>query len=196
MHIKLYTKRNCLYCASAKIALIEKQVKFDVIELNPLMDKSLILQLNPDETFPILKERDNIIYDPEVVMLYIDERYPVPSLLPNYSVDRARSRLAMTRIDREWYSIINFIMQSTDTEKIEKAKLALIKSFKAIGPIFSENDFFMSDVMTLADCLLASLLYILPKYEIKLDESLGEISNYATRIFSRKSFITSINKNH
>ena len=127
-------------------------------------------------------------------MLYIDERYPNPSLLPNYPVEKARTRLAMTRIEREWYSIVNFILLSKNLVKIRAAKKALIESFKAIEPIFSENEFFMSDTMTLADCLLAALLHALPKIGIELDGSLGEISCYAKRIFLRKSFQRTLKK--
>ncbi|MBK2124511.1 glutathione S-transferase N-terminal domain-containing protein [Fangia hongkongensis] len=188
MYITLYIKKNCPYSHAARIALEEKRMAFQVIELDEKKDNEMILSLNPDGILPILKERDHVIYDPEVVMLYIDERYPAPSLLPNYPVERARTRLAMVRIEREWYSILHFIMTSKDKKKVDEAKSALIDSFKAIEPIFSENEFFMSDTMTLADCSLAALLHILPSIGITLDKSLGEINNYAERIFARESF--------
>ncbi|WP_162902199.1 glutathione S-transferase N-terminal domain-containing protein [Facilibium subflavum] len=188
MYITLYIQKDCPYSHSARIALEEKRMSFKVVELDLQKDKTQILSLNPEGTLPILKERDHIIYHPEIIMLYIDERYPAPSLLPNYPVERARTRLAMKRIDREWYSIINFILTSNEKAKVEEAKTALIDSFKAIEPIFSENEFFMSDTMTLADCSLAALLHALPKVGIELDASLGEINSYANRIFARESF--------
>ncbi|WP_100550557.1 glutathione S-transferase N-terminal domain-containing protein [Caedibacter taeniospiralis] len=189
MYITLYIKKDCPYSHSARIALEEKRMSFKVVELDEIRDKEMILELNPEVTLPILKERDYVIYEPEVVMLYIDERYPSPSLLPNYPVERARTRLAMTRIDREWYSLLNFILLGeADTKKVEEAKIALVDSFRAIEPIFSENEFFMSDSMTLADCSLAALLHALPEQGIPLDESLGEITRYAERIFARESF--------
>ncbi|WP_395946678.1 glutathione S-transferase N-terminal domain-containing protein [Caedibacter taeniospiralis] len=189
MYITLYIKKDCPYSHSARIALEEKRMSFKVVELDEIRDKEMILELNPEGTLPILKERDYVIYEPEVVMLYIDERYPSPSLLPNYPVERARTRLAMTRIDREWYSLLNFILLGeADTKKVEEAKVALVDSFRAIEPIFSENEFFMSDSMTLADCSLAALLHALPEQGIPLDESLGEITRYAERIFARESF--------
>ncbi|WP_116963119.1 glutathione S-transferase N-terminal domain-containing protein [Fastidiosibacter lacustris] len=188
MYITLYVKKDCPYSHSACIALEEKRMNFKVVELDEKKDKEQIFTLNPEGILPILKERDYVIYDPEVVMLYIDERYPAPSLLPNYPVERARTRLAMKRIDREWYLLLNFILAAIDKAKVEEAKAALVDSFRAIEPIFSENEFFMSDTMTLADCSLAALLHALPKQGIALDESLGEISKYAERIFARESF--------
>ena len=188
MYITLFIKKDCPYSHSARIALEEKRMNFKVVELDETADKEMILALNPEGTLPILKERDYVIYDPEVVMLYIDERYPAPSLLPNYPVERARTRLAMTRIDREWYSLLNFILYGVDEKKVEEAKVALVDSFRAIEPIFSENEFFMSDSMTLADCSLAALLHALPNQGIPLDESLGDITKYAERIFARESF--------
>ena len=194
MYITLYVKQDCLYSHSAEIALEEKHMCFTTVTLDEIKDQARILELNPDGLLPVLKERDHIIYDPEVVLLYIDERYPTPSLLPNYPVEKARTRLAMTRVEREWYSIVNFILSSKDIVKIKAAKKALIESFKAIGPIFAENEFFMSDAMTLADCSLAALLHVLPKIGIALDTSLGEISHYAERIFLRESFQRTLKK--
>lgn len=188
MYITLYIKKDCPYSHSAHIALEEKRMSFKVVELDELKDKKTILALNREGTLPILKERDYIIYHTEVVMLYIDERYPAPSLLPNYPVERARRRLAMTRIDREWYSLLNFILCGIDQKKTKEAKVALVDSFRAIEPIFSENEFFMSDSMTLADCSLAALLHALPALGIPLDDSLGDITKYAERIFTRESF--------
>ena len=188
MYITLYIKKDCPYSHSARIALEEKRMHFSVVELDEEKDKEMILGLNPDGMLPILKERDYIVYEPEVVLLYMDERYPAPSLLPNYPVERARTRLSMTRIDREWYSILNFIKESTNKEKIKEAKKALVDSFKAIEPIFSENEFFMSDNITLADCGLAALLHALPTVGVEVDDSLGEISKYAQRLFARESF--------
>ena len=136
---------------------------------------------------PILQERDYVVYDPEVIILYVDERYPSPALLPIYPVDRARTRLAMKRIDKEWYSILAFIKDNLNTEKGNQAKKALLDSFKAIEPIFSENEFFMSEAMTLADCALAALLYALPQIEVDI-KGLKEIEKYAARLFERESF--------
>ena len=194
MYITLYVKQDCLYSHSARIALEEKHMNFKAVTLDETKDKARILELSPDGLFPILKERDHIIYDPEVVLLYTDERYPTPSLLPNYPVEKARTRLAMTRVEREWYSVVNFILSSQDAAKIKSAKKALIDSFKAIEPIFAENEFFMSDTMTLADCSLGALLHALPSIGIKLDDSLGGISRYAERIFLRESFQRTLKK--
>ena len=188
MYITLYVKKNCPYSHSACIALEEKRINFNIIELNETKDRDIILALNADATLPILKEREHIIYDSETVMLYIDERYPAPSLLTNYPVERARTRLAMRRIDREWYSLLKFILWGKDRNKVSEAKKALVDSFRAIEPIFSENEFFMSDSMTLADCSLTALLYTLFSQDIITEGSLGEVSKYANRIFSRESF--------
>ncbi|MFZ9035858.1 MAG: glutathione S-transferase N-terminal domain-containing protein [Francisellaceae bacterium] len=188
MYITLYVKHDCPYSHRARIALEEKHMSYKLVELSETEDRELIYSLSPNGRLPVLKEREEIIYDPEVVLLYIDERYPAPPLLPNYPVERARTRLAMTRIEREWYSILFFIRTGKDKKKVEEAKQALIDSFKAIEPIFAENAFFMSDSMTLADCSLAALLYRMPSVGVELDEKLGEISNYAKRIFERESF--------
>lgn len=191
MFITLYIQKGCPYSHSAYIALEEKRIHFKIINLvEEKYKKMKNIFADNNITLPILKERDTIIYNNEVVMLYIDERYPSPSLLPHYPVERARTRLAMKRIDKEWFSLMNFILSTKNIQKMKEAKIALINSLKAIEPIFAENEFFMSDTMTLADCSLAALLYLFPQKGIFLDEEvlMGHISKYARRIFSRESF--------
>lgn len=196
MYTSLYVKKDCPYCHAAHIALEEKRISFKIIELDERTDQHEIFALNPNGILPVLKEREHIIYHPEIVMLYIDERYPSPALLPGYPVERARMRLAMLRIKREWYSIVQFIQGSEDQNepKVKDSKAALLDSFKAIEPIFSDNEFFMSETMTLADCSLSALLFALPKIGIQLDEDLGAISLYAKRMFGRESFQRSLPK--
>jgi RNA polymerase-associated protein len=190
MFITLYVKRHCLYCQQVRWVLEEKKLSYKLVELNPEKDQSTIEQLNPYGSLPIFKERDMILYDSLVIMNYIDERYPAPPLMPPYPVVRAKTRLAIYRIERDWYSMLNIMLQNT--KHAESAKKALEDSFQTISPIFAESEFFMSDEMTLADISLTVLLWKLTELDVNLDKAV-EVKNYSERMFAREAFKKSIN---
>ena len=58
--------------------------------------------LNPYNNVPTLVDRELVLYEPNVMMEYLDERFPHPPLLPVYPVSRAQSRLMMHRIQKDW----------------------------------------------------------------------------------------------
>jgi RNA polymerase-associated protein len=43
-------------------------------------------------------------------MEYLDERFPHPPLLPVYPVQRALSRLWISRVEKEWSSRLDLLM--------------------------------------------------------------------------------------
>jgi stringent starvation protein A len=185
MFITLYVTKDCPYCEQVKWLLLEKNIAYKEVELSMKKDQEFISQHSPNSTLPILKERDVYFYDSRIIMFYLDERYPSPSLMPQYPVLRAKTRLALMRIDRDWYSILGMLNQKN--EQAIKARNALIDSFTAISPIFAETEFFMSEELTIADGALSVLLKHLDIHGIKLDHC-AEISKYAQRMFSRESF--------
>jgi stringent starvation protein A len=193
MFITLYVDRDCPYCQQVRWVLAEKNISYNLVELSLKKDKDFILSHSPYGALPILKERDKTFYDAKVIMYYLDERYPSPSLMPQYPVVRAKTRLALMRIERDWYTMMKLI--ETKSDRTEEAKEALKDSFTAIAPIFAESEFFMSDEMTLADGALAVLLHRLPSYGVILDKK-NEVQKYADRMFVREAFQQSLlNKN-
>ena len=63
------------------------------------------MDLNPYHTVPTLVDRDLTLYDSRVIIEYLDERFPHPPLMPVDPVMRAQFRLALFRIETDWYSI-------------------------------------------------------------------------------------------
>lgn len=192
MFITLFIAKDCPYCDQVKWLLLEKNIPYKEIELCLVKDKKFIMQHSPNGTLPILQERELYFYDARTIMFYIDERFPAPSLMPQYPVLKAKTRLALMRIDRDWYTILEMIMSKDNNA--DKAKSALIDSFKAIAPIFAETDYFMSEELTLADGALTILLKYLKLYGVSF-ESESKVQEYATRMFNRDSFLA-LSNNH
>jgi RNA polymerase-associated protein len=122
-------------------------------------------------------------------MEYLDERYPHPPLLPVYPISKAKSRLMMYRIEKDWYTIVDKLEKSP---KDEEAKKSIKRSLLKLEPIFSEMDYFVSTEFSLVDCSIAPVLWRLSKYDIEIPKEATSIQSYCKRVFSRNSFQASL----
>ena len=190
----LFTNQDCPYCHRVRMALAEKGVVAELVEVD-LNDKpEELLELNPYGTVPALVDRDLILYDSRIILEYLEERFPHPPLMPVYPVARGRTRLMFERIDRDWYSLYHKIMLGGKADA-NRARKDLTDSLLAVAPIFANSPFFLSEEMSLVDCSLAVLLWRLPLFGVELPEPQGKaINHYAEKMFSRESFQESLSE--
>jgi glutathione S-transferase len=97
--ITLYDAPRCPYCARVRIVLAEKGVEYERVEIDLSDRPDWIYEKNPLGKVPVLEEGDFLLPESEVIMEYLEERYPEPALLPADLAERARIRLHMYRFD-------------------------------------------------------------------------------------------------
>src|SRR5690606_25741202 len=131
-------------------------------------------------------------YDLRTILEYLDERFPHPPLMPVDPVNRARFRLAMYRIEQDWYSLIDVIEGTSDRAAITRATKELREAVTATADAFTLKPFFLSDEFSLVDCSIAPVLWRLPYYGIELPSQAKAIQKYSEFIFSRPSFKNSL----
>ena len=177
-----------------RIVLAEKGVTVDIINIDPRDPPQDLVDINPYATIPTLVDRDLVLYDPNISMEYLDERFPHPPLLPVYPVARAKSRMMIYRIDRDWYSLLDRINNAQNKDEANAAKKELRTSLLSLAPVFGESHYFLSDEFSLVDCCLAPLLWRLPALEIELPPQAKTIREYCKRIFKRDAFQASLSE--
>lgn len=187
----LFSDKNCPYSHRARIVLAEKNITAEVVFINDNHLPEDLLELNPYNSLPTLVDRDLVLYHSRIIMEYLDERFPHPPLMPVDPVARAQSRLFLYRIERDWYSLLDGL-NGQDVSKADSARVILRDGLIAVAPIFEQKPFFMSDEFTLVDCTLATLLWRLPRFGIELPAQAKPLLKYASRIFKREAFQTSL----
>ena len=189
-----FSDGNDHYSHRVRIVLAEKGVAVDVLDVDPAEKPEDLATLNPYNELPTLVDRELTLYEPNIMMEYLDERFPHPPLLPVYPGERARSRLLMHRIHRDWCDAVDALMAGTEKDAVlNKHRKDFTENLVAIDPIFSEKPFFMSDDFTLVDCVVAPILWRLPAMGIELQKSKsGNLLAYADRLFARESFQASL----
>ncbi len=176
------------------MVLAEKGVTVDVIDVDQNNKPDELAEVNPYNSVPTLLDRDLVLYEANVIMEYLDERFPHPPLLPVYPVQRALSRLWITRIDREWSQKVELLIAGKGRETVlSKARKELRDSLTAVAPIFAERPFFMNDEFSLVDCCVAPILWRLKEIDITLPErSTRPLTKYMNMIFEREGFRASL----
>jgi RNA polymerase-associated protein len=173
------------------LVLAEKGIAMDVINIEGNKLPEDLLDLNPYNSVPTLVDRELVLYDPRIIMEYLEERFPHPPLMPVDPVTRARFRLALYRVERDWYTLVDEIEQSP-TKPHARAKKMLRESLLASSDAFAVKPYFLSDEFSLVDCSIAPILWRLQRYEIDLPAQAKALHKYAERLFNRPAFKLSL----
>ena len=192
-----YSDGSSQYSHRVRIVLAEKGVTVDIVDVDPSNTPEDLADLNPYNSLPTLVDRDLVLYEPNIMMEYLDERFPHPPLFPVYPVARAQSRLWMYRIQKDWCGLVDRLQAGDGTAaQLDKLRKQLRESITAISPIFGEKPFFMNDEFTIVDCCVLPILWRLPELGIKLPDTktTKPLIEYRQRLFDREAVLASLSE--
>lgn len=192
----LYSDGRDHYSQRVRMVLAEKGVAVEILDVDIANKPEDLVDLNPYGSLPTLIDRDLVLYQSQVIMEYVEERFPHPPLLPVYPVARAQSRLLIYRIQKDWCGLVDTLMAGTSRESVlEKARKELRERLISVAPIFDEKPYFMSDDFTLVDCCVVPILWRLEELGIELPlKQTSGIQKYMQRNFDRETFQASLSE--
>ncbi|MDX1795628.1 MAG: glutathione S-transferase N-terminal domain-containing protein [Hydrogenovibrio sp.] len=171
----------------------EKDIPMDVVEVDP--EEGLpedLLELNPYGTLPTLVDRDLVLYDPQVIIEYLDERFPHPPLMSVDPISKARARQMLRQIETEWYSLVETIQKNEDEKAVKNARRDLQERLIQMIPVFDHQPYFLNEDYSLVDISLAVLMWRLPALGIELPKSAKPVKDYAEKVLAREAFTESL----
>lgn len=186
----LYTKSDVM-SHYVRIVLAEKGVPYDNNNVEIRNKPEDLLELNPYASVPTLVDRELALYEPNIIVEYLDERFPHPPLMPVYPVARAKARLVLYRFEREW----NPLIRKLETSKIHDPKIAkeLSRLVVQLLPIFNASTYFLGEEFTLVDCYIAPVFWRMSLWGLSFTPQESKaINKYAERVFKRDSFQASL----
>jgi RNA polymerase-associated protein len=176
---------------SVRLVLKEKDINVDVQFVTEETKPQDLNDLNPYGGLLTLIDRDLVIYDAQIMIEYLDERYPHPPLMPVDPVARASNRQLRQRIVRDLYSLGEVIVGDNEIAAAN-ARKELKDNFLALVPVFSQFPYFLSEEMSLVDLFFAPLLWRIPFFDIKLGAGAKPLIKYGESLFERESFQNSL----
>jgi RNA polymerase-associated protein len=188
----LFSRPTDIHSHRTRLVLAEKNINIEISNVaGPDLPEDL-MDLNPYHTVPTLVDRDLTLYDSRVIVEYLDERFPHPPLMPVDPVTRAQFRLALFRIETDWYQFAEQFDNDGDRKLASKSRKMLRESILASVDLFAAKKYFLSDEFSLVDCSIAPILWRLPVYGIELGSQAEPIEMYMKRVFERRSFQESL----
>jgi len=189
--MNLFSSTTCPQSHRVRMVLAEKGITVEIIDVDSSQKPEDLIDLNPYNTVPTLVDRELVLYDPHTIVEYLDERFPHPPLMPVDPVSRARTRLALFRIEHDWYELIP-ALESKGEKTASKARKELRDSLTSSAEVFAAKPYFLSDEFSLVDASIVPVLWRLMRYRIELPRQARPVMEYAERMFNRESFQASL----
>ncbi len=193
----LYSGPLSLFTAKVRIALAEKQIEYERVEVpfgkqgyEPKHPK--VLEHNPKAQVPVFVDGDLVLWDSTVIVEYLDEKWPEHALFPADPAARARVRMAELHADEVffpnvWTLIANVFYGVGDADEIAAAKAALAAQYAELDAQLKGREWIAAEHLNAADVtyrlatLFASTLGAAP------DPALANLGEWIARMDARPS---------
>ena len=124
----LYSGNTCPFSQRCRFVLFEKDMDFEIRDIDLYHKPEDISVMNPYGEVPILVERDLVLYESNIINEYIDERFPHPQLMPPDPVEKARTRLLLFNFEREIFASVKVLEKRESSERQLKTARETIKN--------------------------------------------------------------------
>ncbi|MDP1983496.1 MAG: glutathione S-transferase N-terminal domain-containing protein [Sulfuritalea sp.] len=188
--MNLYSGTTCPFSHRCRIVLYEKQMDFQVIDVDLFNKPEDIAIINPYNRVPVLVDRDLVLYESNIINEYIDERFPHPQLMPPDPQTRAKARQLLFTMEQELFSHIDALEKNL--KSADKARAHMRDRLIELAPMFNKQKFLLGDDFSMLDVAIAPLLWRLDHYAIELPKTAAPLMKFAERIFSRQGFIDAL----
>jgi glutathione S-transferase len=144
----LYTAERCPYAARARIVLAEKGLDYDAVEIDLDDRPAWLYDKNPLGRVPVYEEDGGFVLpESEVIMEYLEERYPDPALWPADPAERALGRLWLQRFDDRLGDAYYAVRRGTEgaSEELD-AKLGELERVLEGQPYLTGREYGLADI--------------------------------------------------
>ncbi len=188
--MNLYSGTTCPFSHRCRIVLYEKQMDFQVIDVDLFNKPEDIAVINPYNRVPVLVDRDLVLYEANIINEYIDERFPHPQLMPPDPQTRAKARQLLFTMEHELFAHIDSLEKNL--KAADKARAHVRDRLVELSPVFNKQKFMLGDEFSMLDVAIAPMLWRLDHYGVELPKVAAPLMKYAERIFSRQGFIDAL----
>jgi stringent starvation protein A len=188
--LTLYSGTTCPFSHRCRIVLHAKHPDFRVIDVDPLNDLENSHPINLAKGLPVLVDRDLVIYGADIINEYIDERFPIPPLMPVAPPERARARQVLFTMQQELFSHIDALEKNH--RSADKSRAHVRDRLIELAGQFTKQQYLLGNEFSMPDVAIGPLLWRLAHYGIDLPKAAAPLLKYAQQIFSRQAFIDSL----
>jgi glutathione S-transferase len=156
--ITLYGSPISNYYNKAKMVLLEKGVPFEEAPTGLKVTDEALLAISPLGKMPFMRDEAGGLCESQVILEYLEERYPQPALLPKDPYARAKVRELVTFIDwhlemsaRQLYGAAFFGAPPLSESNSARIRREVGKNIAAFKKLAKFSPYVAGDTFTLAD---------------------------------------------
>jgi len=160
--LKLYSGWFCPFVQRVLLVLLEKNIPFQYIEVNPYHKPESLLKLNPRGLVPTLQYDNKPLYESTVVCEFLEEAYPdaTPKLLPSDPYTKARMKIWIdfitSRIIPSFHRFLQYQPQLSSDPGLEKFRQDFLEQIKQFTQeMDAEGPYFLGEGLSLIDLMIA-----------------------------------------
>ena len=189
----LFSRGDDPHSQRVRVVLAAKGLEARIVEVDPARPPEDLIDLNPFQSVPTLVDRDLVVYGAGIISEYLDERFPAPALLPGDPAGRAQARVALHRVEQDWYALVPQL-EGSDKRDEARGRRLMLEAVLAAEPLFRVKPWFLSDHFSLLDAAVAPVLWRLPRWRIALPAGTPAIERYGQRVFAHPAFRASLSE--
>ncbi len=156
--LRLYTFKLCPFAHRVRLALAEKRLLAEQIEIDLKNKPADFKALSPDGRVPLLVHGPAKLWESAVILEYLEEAFPQQSLMPSQPAARAKARLWMEFANARLFAPTHRLIFAKDDALRRELVAEMVGSVRALEAAVTERSgdgsYLLGDQFTLADIAL------------------------------------------
>jgi len=196
--IKLYDFLPCPFGQKVRIALAEKGLTYDLVQVDISKGENRhpdFFRLNPFGRVPVLVDEDTTVYDSTIINEYLDDEYPEPPILPpvGSSALRARARRLEDFADTQFTPVVGQLMAELgkadaerSAERLQSLNQRVERALDYLNQELASQQFLATD-FSVAEIAFIPRLLVLPNLGIEAGTNRPNVDGWIKRLLERPS---------
>ena len=154
--VDIFSAAVCPFAQRSRMMLLQKQVTFEVTEIDLNNKPANFLDISPYGKVPVLKHGKNRVWESAIVNEYLEEVFPEPPMLPTSPGQRALARIwidfANTKFTPAFYKLL--LSQDPAAQQDWRAEMTRHLQFieqEGLAKLSGDGPFWFGDSLSLVD---------------------------------------------
>jgi len=196
MELKLVSAEVCPFAQRSRLALLEKGLKHDLVEIDLRKKPVWFKEISPYSKVPVLLHGEHRVWESIIINEYLEDVFPEPRRIPETAAGRALMRIWIAFDDTKFVpATYKVLLSKNDVERRKHYTEAIIEAL-----LFMEHEalakrrggpWWLGDRLTLADLSIyphMERLAVLSEYRgIKLPAECGHLREWIAAMQERPS---------
>ena len=154
--IKIYSSARCPYAQRTRMLMIEKELPFELIEVDLRNKPDWFLAVSPYGKVPVIVDDGKTIYESAIINEYLDEKFKNIPLMPAGPFERAKARIWMDYCSNKYLVLSRKLLTDNGNNELqiqnkEKLRQALIYMEKECFEKNENGNFWLGEKISLVD---------------------------------------------